>query len=324
MLRKNLFLYLRVITSAGLIILLVFLLRKDIVDIKRILFACRIDYLLAAIAVFILNVATISWRMKIVFDGENLNLGLLDSIRLNFIGYFFNNFMPTAVGGDIIKAHCASQTNDDKIKSYTSVMMDRIVGLYSFLILAAIPLLLTHGTLNIPFLAQIIFIMLIGWALIFYLVTHEEAEAKMERLFLKIKLGKLGEKLNLAYKTINGYRNKLGVIIKALLVSILSQCVYFTTIYLFFLSLGSDIDIGRIFLIMPVVSYLSMLPSIGGLGVREGAMLALFSPIAGKEIAFAVSILLLFGLFILSLIGGAAYLYWTIYRRGEKHIEKNQ
>lgn len=322
--KKNLFLYLRVLTSAGLIILLVFLLRKDAADIRRILFSCRIDYLIFSILLFIFNVVTISWRMKIVFNGEGLALSLLDSTRLNFIGYFFNNFMPTAVGGDIVKAHCASQANDDKIKSYTSVIMDRIVGLYSFLILAAIALLLTRGSLNMPFLPQIIFIMLIGWAVIFYLVTHQEAEAKMERLFLKIKLGKIGEQLNLAYKTVNDYRNKLDVIIKSLLVSVFSQCVYFLTIYLFFISLGSKIEIGTIFLIMPIVSYLSMLPSIGGLGVREGAMVALFGPIAGKEIAFAVSILLLVGLFVLSLLGWISYIYWTIFRPGEKRIEKTQ
>ena len=55
-----------------------------------------------------------------------------------------------------------------------------------------------------------------------------------------------------------------------------------------------------------------MLPSIGGLGVREGAFVAFFAALAGRDTAFAVSLLLLSGLLVVSFLGGLVYLWWGV------------
>ena len=66
-----------------------------------------------------------------------------------------------------------------------------------------------------------------------------------------------------------------------------------------------------ILLFMPLVSVVSMLPSINGLGIREGAIYFLFSPYVGQENAFALSLLWLFMLFLISLIGAITYIIFT-------------
>jgi len=58
-----------------------------------------------------------------------------------------------------------------------------------------------------------------------------------------------------------------------------------------------------------------MIPSVGGLGVRESAIVLLFDPLVGREMAFAMSLLYLAGLFGISFIGGIVYLWWNISRR---------
>ena len=60
---------------------------------------------------------------------------------------------------------------------------------------------------------------------------------------------------------------------------------------------------------MPIISAMSLLPSINGLGVREGSTVMLFGPIIGKERAFVVSILLLLVLLVTSLAGGLIYAF---------------
>jgi len=60
------------------------------------------------------------------------------------------------------------------------------------------------------------------------------------------------------------------------------------------------------------VTFISMIPSIGGLGVREGAIVAFFSVLVGKETAFAGSLLLMFGYFFASFVGGVIFLFWSI------------
>ena len=73
------------------------------------------------------------------------------------------------------------------------------------------------------------------------------------------------------------------------------------------MSIGTPIPIIDILLRMPIISILSLLPSINGLGLREGSTVVFFGPIIGKENAFAVSILWLFVLFVTSIIGGVIY-----------------
>jgi uncharacterized protein (TIRG00374 family) len=115
---------------------------------------------------------------------------------------------------------------------------------------------------------------------------------------------KLGAKFNEVLNIIQDYKNRKKIVVEAFVVSFLSQSFYFLVIYMFFLALGAPVSIGNIFLIMPVVTFISMVPSLGGLGVREGAIVALFMPIVGKEASFAASILLLSAFLLISVVGG--------------------
>jgi len=62
-------------------------------------------------------------------------------------------------------------------------------------------------------------------------------------------------------------------------------------------------------LVTPLVSVASMMPSINGLGVREGAFVIFLGEFISKESAMAVSILFLSIVLIVSFIGGVLYLF---------------
>ena len=85
------------------------------------------------------------------------------------------------------------------------------------------------------------------------------------------------------------------------------QLFFFVSYGVIALSIGSGIPTGEILLRMPLISAMSMLPSINGLGLREGSTVLLFGPLIGKESAFAISILWLIVLFITSIAGGLIY-----------------
>jgi uncharacterized protein (TIRG00374 family) len=287
-------------------------MRDEFGEIRNTLRASDFRLIIVALCLFVVNVSTLAYRLKIIFKGEDLNLPLRKSIQLTYMGYFFNNFMPTAVGGDVIKAHYASHINQERMKSYASVLMDRIIGLYSFLMLAGIALVINWGGFQIPVARNMVFIFLFLGLVGFLIVTSKKVANLMEGFFRRIKMFRLGEKLESLYAIVHDYRNRLDVIAKSILVSMAAQSIYFVIMYLFFLSLGQKVAIGNIFLIMPVVTFISMMPSLGGLGVREGAIVAFFAPIVGKEAAFTASMLLLFGFFAMSFVGGIAFLWWNL------------
>jgi len=312
---KKLSALIRVLVSLGLISVLFWIMRDEIQSIVKIIARCDLRFIAVAGVIIICNVTMLAYRMKVVFLGENLNITFKEVLQLTYIGYFFNNFMPTAVGGDIVKAHYAGKTSDKKVQSYASVFMDRILGLYSFLIVAGVALIVDRGRFELEMVKILVFSLLILGVLGFIVVTNQKVADIVGKLLTRLKMFRLGEKIHSVYKIVQDYRNRLDVVLKSFVISIFSQCLFFLAIYLFFLSLGAEIKIGNIFLVMPVVTFVSMIPSVGGLGVRESAIVLLFDPLVGREMAFAMSLLYLAGLFGISFIGGIVYLWWNISRR---------
>jgi len=310
--KKNISTLIRILVSFSLLGLLVWVMKDDLGKIGGTLKSVNRQIISLAMFLLLINVSMQAYRMKIIFRGEDLDLTLKNSVRLTFMGYFFNNFMPTAVGGDIIKAHYASKINGEKLKSYASVFMDRFIGLYTFLAIAAISLMFYRGDVDLPGTKPIVMGLSILGILGYFVVTHKNVEVFLENVFSKIKMFGLGKKLNEVYKIVHDYKNRKEVVVKSLVTSALAQCLYFYVVSLFFLSLGKVVPLGDIVLIMPIVVLISMVPSLGGLGVREGAILAFFTPIVGKEIAFAASLLMLAGLIFASLIGGIMYFWCNI------------
>lgn len=266
-----------------------------------------------ALIVLLLDVAMVSFRLATVFKGEKLYMSFQRAFQLTCVGYYFNNFMPTAVGGDIVKAHYASNTSsDDKARPYMSVFMDRFIGLYTILIISAAALIFNGGRLKIPGLSGLVTALVLIGAIGFVVITNKNVARKADRFFLKFNASRFSTAVNRLYRIVHDYRNRKKIVAKALVLSFAAQCLYFFTVYLLFLALGVKISTGNIFLIMPVVLFVGMMPSLGGLGFREGAIVVLFAPLAGKENAFTVSLLLLASLLLVSILGGVIYLWWSI------------
>lgn len=87
-----------------------------------------------------------AWRLQLLLDTQDIRLSFRDSLLLTFAGNFFNFAMPGTTGGDIYKAyHIAKQTHR-RTEGVTIVLLDRAVGLISFLILAAVTILISWRT----------------------------------------------------------------------------------------------------------------------------------------------------------------------------------
>ena len=293
--------------SAGLLAFLLWSMRDNFSNISSTLSKTHLPLFSAAVALFVINVIILSARLQLLFKGEGLDIAMPRVIQLSFIGFFFNNFMPTAVGGDIVKAYYAYKQTNETTKSFISVFMDRLIGLFSFVIIAIIALV--WGWANIGLTLKRIVIIFAAVSIFASVIILNKTIARFIISALpKLKIWNIGEKLSKAYRAIHDYRHKKSLIVSVIGISLISQSLYFLVVYVLIKSLGANILFASVFLIMPIVSIVSMLPSIGGLGLREGAMVALFSPMIGASNAFSVSILLLAILFILSIAGAITYI----------------
>jgi len=278
----------------------------------------------SAVLLFIINIGLLlSWRLRLLFTGEGLDIPFGRVIQLSYIGYFFNNFMPTAVGGDIVKAYYAYKQTNQKAKSFISVFMDRFIGLFSFICIGVIALFLSWKNID-PMLKKIVLTFALFFVGTFLVVLNSVLAKVVLKVLSKFKLWNLGEKLSKIYRSVHEYRNKKSTILMAAGISIVAQSLYFLMIYLLARALGSELTLMTAFLIMPIISVVSMLPSLGGLGLREGAMVIFFGPFIGADNAFSVSILLLATLLIVSLVGAVIYVTASQFRIKGVDISKFQ
>lgn len=313
--RKKILAFARGFFSILLLFLLFWFLRDELSEIPGLIIQTPWIIVFAASIFGLISVFLLSFRFKIILSGEDLQIPLFRAVQLTFVGYFFNNFIPTAIGGDIIKAYYVAKSNKQKIKSYTSVMMDRLLGLYTFLLIGVFAVMAGGGESGGISVRPILAVVGSFGIVFLIVICNSRMIEPLQQFLVRVRLVNLSKAIKKSYLIVHDYRNRKLIVAGSILISLVAQFFYFMVVYVLFLSFGVQLDLVSVFLIMPIVTLVSMMPSVGGLGFREGAMVLFFTPMAGAKTALAVSILFLACYHILvSLLGGATYLYWNLRR----------
>lgn len=318
--KKKISPFLRTAVSLLLIIVLLYIMRGKYGDIVKALKNTNMYVFSLAFAAFMVASTVASFRMKLIIEVQGIDLTFWEALSLTFIGYFFNNFLPTSIGGDVVKAHYLSKNSRDTTGSYTAVFVDRAVGLVTMVFMAFAVLILAGVNIvdrNLAItICTITAISIVG--IIFF--ANRKFAKKFFALIVLVK--PIETQLRNLYESTDKYRRRWGLMAAAFCISVISQLSYFTCCGILALSIGSRIPIIDLLLKMPIVGMMSLLPSINGLGIREGSMVVLFGPLIGKENALAISILIIMLLLITSVIGGIIYALSPQFKMKLKEIEK--
>ena len=96
----------------------------------------------------VLFLNALRWRVLLKIVGVSINTARATS--LTAIGLFFSSFLPGSVSGDAIKAFYIVNENKQisKTQVFSTILMDRIIGLYSIFTIASITLLLALAGRN--------------------------------------------------------------------------------------------------------------------------------------------------------------------------------
>jgi glycosyltransferase 2 family protein len=235
-----------------------------------------------AFAVVLATIVINNYRWLLLLRGQGIRSSSKQTVPLTFIGLFFNLAMPGAVGGDLIKAYYIAQEQPGtKLRAATSVLMDRVVGLYALalIVLAAI---VTHvniimGSPQLKVLAVFNIALAFGFSIFFLLGFSETIrEHDWTNSFLeKFPGGKFIERI---YDAVHDYKNGKRQFGLGILLSILVQSM---NIFLFFViakTLHFEISMGALFFVIPLGLMATAVPvSPGGLGVGQAVFFTLFA-----------------------------------------------
>ena len=312
--KKN---FIGVFVSLALIALLVVMMRDKLPSILQTLKNGNHALIFAALLIFLSTVWVMALRLKLIFNTKAIPMAVREAASLTFVGYFFNNVLPTSVGGDLVKAMCASRLSGEPVKSLTVIMMDRIFGLFMFILIPCASLIFLRDKID-PRVPVIVYSFLFFSTMCFFLLFNRSIARRFHFIERTLNRVGLGAKVRMIYDELHDFKNHKKIVVIAMLLSVLGQVLAIVVLYLLAVALGADPGTwAYFFLLVPVVHLISMVPiTMGGLGLREGGYVVFLKNFIGSEKALGMGILSFGFLLFLSVIGGFIYLF-----RREYHIQ---
>ncbi|MEE8574714.1 MAG: lysylphosphatidylglycerol synthase transmembrane domain-containing protein [Thermodesulfobacteriota bacterium] len=249
-----------------------------------------------------------SFRWSIILS-KDVKLPYPRLLSIYFIGMFFNNFLPTIVGGDLLKGYYLYKESGKGGLALASVFMDRYAGFSALMLITFIAVLFGNKLVSGTGLAGFFILLLGGYLAASLVIWVGFLHSWAMNLMSKVHFYSINEKIDKFYKVLMSYKSHKDILVKAFICSLVVQSGVTVIHYILGTGLGINVSIGYYFLFIPLAAVASMVPiSLAGLGIREGVFIFLFAK-AGvpQEQALSLSLLFFFITVTISLIGGVEY-----------------
>ena len=266
---------------------------------------------LMAVGLYIIVVFIACLRWQKLLKGQGIHLRFFKTLELNFIGLFFNTFMPSMTGGDVVKAYYVSKHTDQRLEAATTVLIDRVVGMLALLSIGAVASLYAISEPQIRMPAAIIVV-------VFLIITILGIVFLNKRLMKIFSFNVKGERwqkvvvsLKRVYSAFYIYRSKKVLLVEVFLMSIVIQLMSILINYQIALGLGLNVSMKYFFLFIPIISVISAIPiTFAGWGVGESMYKYFFGLVTEAcSLAVTMSIIVRLITLILNLFGGIFYIF---------------
>ncbi len=242
--------------------------------------------------------------------------------RYSFVGVFFNNVLPAAVGGDVMRGYQLAQDTQRRADAAASVVVDRLVGLMALTSTAVVSILYAElqptaarsdlsGTLVAAIAATVL--LAIGFTMMVSRRIRGAIGTVLDRIAARFPVVRpiVGIYQKLA-EAVGAYRDQPLIILAALLMGVLPYLFSNAVNYVLSLSLSpaTPISLLDIFIYNPLIGLLQILPiSIGGLGLNQNLYSGIYHTLLGYEEGYvvALSFLMQFVIYASSLPGGVIW-----------------
>ena len=298
---KKIAVLLKVIVSLGLITFLIN--QVDFKGIVNILKNVDITMIVYALILLTIQVFIATTRWQFVLKCQKIMLDYKNTLQILWSGLFFNQAMPSSVGGDVIRGYYLKKQGMTLGRATLGVLMDRLFGMIGLvlLVLASLPLLFELVDDPIARTGVLFIAVGISLALLFIFFTD-----KLPGNFshLKVIRGLYSLSQNARHCISKNYN---GLII--IIISILIHLISVVTVMTMAIGLGINVEWSGFLVIIPLVTLMMVVPiSIAGWGVREGVMVVGFGYLGvASEAALALSILYGLLMLVVALPGGVVW-----------------
>ncbi len=251
-------------------------------------------------SVFLL--AFFRWRYLLLSQGINVSYAV--ALRLGMLGQFFSAIIPGTVGGDLVKAvYVARRFPEQKIKTVTTIFLDRFMGLFGMLVLGGTAFIV--GRSNLAHTATSGVIESLCWllaaaatgivlTLALFPIIGRYLPAELPKIFQKLPAREFFSTL---YRVALAYRHRVGVLWFALLLSMFIHVLNVSALYLIANTIFGPAPWGAvnapIFVVSSVLGLCAMAIPVAplGLGIGQLAFAGIFTAVGGPAGNFGVAII---------------------------------
>ena len=293
-------------------VLLLLVLKLGFIDVNQLAISFKNPEILATgLIFFILHTMSFSLRWKVLLNLD-IDHSYTSSLKETLVGNFFNFFIPSGVGGDIMKALAIAETKKiSKKVSFSLVTIDRVIGLFCLILFSAVFLLIDYALgmqESMVRLLQIsLVLLLIACVGLLFLYHSKKIIPKLKTKFNNFIFNKLFSFAEQVQMNIEKALHS-PFIFKFIAVSFLIQCLAIGFLYIVTTTLTQQPV--SFFLFLPLACFAFMASAIpltpAGIGVGQAAFYFIFSLInipTATAITTGVSLMQFFML-IVSLPGG--------------------
>src|SRR5580704_4474432 len=283
------------------------------IDVARLWTSVRrasVPWLLVALSVYFLNVLAATWRWHLLLAAQDVQVRGQTLLGSFMVASFFNNFLPSNIGGDVVRISDTARAARSKTLAATVVLVDRGIGLMGLVLVAAMGATIAESSRHVatPIWPSWL------WAAFLF-----GAAAAAPAVLAPAGFGRLLRPLTVFHpEWVGGRIEKLTAVLArfrdrptALAGCFGGAIIVQATIVVFYVIVAYALHLNLAFLdlavIVPMSFVVQMLPlSVNGFGVRE-ATFALYFQRVGQPLESALLVSLVpTALIMLFSLGGAA------------------
>ena len=300
--------------KAGVSVALLWILfsRVEFAKLWGIARTASVRWLVAALALYTMMILASAWRWGLLLKAQRILLSFRRLTSSFLVATFFNNFLPSNIGGDVVRVADTAPAAGSKTLAATVVLLDRGIGLIGLVFIAALgatagPRLIDAG----PGIgAGMLWAAFVGATIVAaMLVIKPRVLPRMLQPLRVMHPEWVDERLLRLGDALERFRENPAAIVGCFAGAIFVQAVLVG----FYLAIARSIDIPigflELALVVPVSFIVQMLPvSMNGLGVREATFGFYFSRLGlPLESALLLSFMGAALIMLFSLSGAIAY-----------------
>jgi uncharacterized protein (TIRG00374 family) len=243
----------------------------DLRETAHVLANASIPDFLLAIALTIGAVLPLTWRWQKLLAARGVDERYAWLLRTAFTSYAVAQVLPTSLGGDASRIFSTSRRHRGSASAVTgSVLLERVLGGFATLLLAAVGFLLAIGRYDVGAYLWIEAAILVASVLAVFVLFSQRARRPLARRVGVLRTLRVERPLRAAYDGIHGYRSHGRLLAWSFALTTCVQVFRVLGIWLVARAVGVHLSPRPFFVLGPLLFLVMLVPfTVNGLAVRE-------------------------------------------------------